>query len=131
LQHAVEGYDWLGAQGCDVVHDHTVLGPFARVGDAPTVVTNHGPFDVPAATTVFRRLSGAVPIIAISRDQASIAAGLGIRVAHVIHHGVDVATVPQGDGRGDERGPYLLFLGRMNPTKGVVEAIEVARTARV
>jgi glycosyltransferase involved in cell wall biosynthesis len=35
--------------------------------------------------------------------------------------------MPEGDGRGDGRGPYLLFLGRMNPTKGVTEAIDAAR----
>lgn len=126
LQHEIEGYEWLAGQGCDVVHDHTMIGPFARTGRVPVITTNHGPFDVPETTTIYRRLAGEVPIVAISRDQASVAARLGIHVSHVIHHGIDVATVPEGDGRGDDRGPYVLFLGRMNPAKGIVEAIEVA-----
>ena len=42
----------------------------------------------------------------------------------MIHHGINVDEVPEGDGLGDEHGPYLLFLGRMNPAKGVLEAID-------
>ena len=129
LQHDIEGYEWLAAQRCDLVHDHTMIGPFIRTGGMPVITTSHGPFDVPETTTIFRRLAREIPIIAISRDQASVAARLGIHVTHVIHHGIDVAAVPEGDGGGDDRGPYLLFLGRMNPAKGIVEAIEVARSA--
>ena len=129
LQHDIAGYDWLADQGCDVVHDHTLIGPFVRTAGMPVLTTNHGPFDAPGTTTIFRRLAGEIPIIAISRHQASIASRLGIRVAHVIHHGIDVATIPPGDGSGDGQGPYLLFLGRINPTKGIIEAIDVARAA--
>jgi glycosyltransferase involved in cell wall biosynthesis len=69
----------------------------------------------------------AVSVAAISHAQAAVADELGIRVDHVIHHGIDVSSVPEGDGLGDDRGPYLLFLGRMNPDKGIVQAIEAAR----
>lgn len=126
LQHVVEGYEWLAGQGCDLVHDHTVIGPFARAHDLPVIVTNHGPFDAPGSAAIYRRLSREVPVIAISHHQASIGERCGIQVAHVIHHGIDVAAVPEGDGQGDDRGPYLLFLGRMNPAKGIVEAVDAA-----
>jgi glycosyltransferase involved in cell wall biosynthesis len=91
------------------------------------ITTNHGPFDNPDLATIFSRLPRDIPIIAISRSQASVAPGLGVHVSHVIHHGINVDEVPEGDGRGDEHGPYLLFLGRMNPAKGVLEAIATAR----
>jgi glycosyltransferase involved in cell wall biosynthesis len=129
LQHDIEGYAWLAGEGCDLVHDHTMIGPFVRTAGVPVITTNHGPFDTPEATAIYRRIADEHPIIAISHHQASVAAQLGIRVAHVIHHGIDVASIPPGEGRGDERGPYLLFLGRVNPTKGIVEAIDAARAA--
>ncbi len=127
LRHTLEGYEWFGHEGCDVIHDHTLVGPFLATPNAPVITTNHGPFDNPELATIFSRLPRAIPIIAISRSQASVAPGLGIHVAHVIHHGIDVDEVPEGDGGGDEHGPYLLFLGRMNPAKGVLQAIEIAR----
>lgn len=130
LRHTLEGYEWFAAQGCDVVHDHTLVGPVLDHGGLPVITTNHGPFDQPELTSLYRRMPRAVPIIAISHHQASLGSALGIRVDHVIHHGVDVAEIPTGDGSGDDRGPYLLFLGRMNPDKGVIEAIEAATAAR-
>jgi glycosyltransferase involved in cell wall biosynthesis len=127
LRHTLEGYEWFAEEGCDVIHDHTLVGPFLGASMAPVITTNHGPFDNPELATIYRHLPRAIPLIAISRSQASVAPGLGIHVSHVIYHGIDVDEVPVGDGHGDEHGPYLLFLGRMNPAKGVVQAIEVAR----
>lgn len=127
LRHTLEGYEWFADEGCDVVHDHTLVGPLLGTSVAPVITTNHGPFDNPELATIYRHLPRAIPLIAISRSQASVAPGLGIRVSHVIYHGIDVDEVPAGDGRGDDHGPYLFFLGRMNPAKGVVQAIEVAR----
>jgi glycosyltransferase involved in cell wall biosynthesis len=127
LRHTLEGYEWFAEEGCDVIHDHTLVGPFLGTATAPVITTNHGPFDDPELAVLFSRLPHTIPIIAISQNQASIAPRLGISVAHVIHHGIDVIEVPEGDGRGDAHGPYLLFLGRMNPAKGVLEAIETAR----
>jgi glycosyltransferase involved in cell wall biosynthesis len=48
-------------------------------------------------------------------------------VTRIIHHGIDVADVP--DGKGD--GGYASFLGRMSPEKGPREAALVARAAGV
>ena len=127
LRHTLEGYEWFADEGGDVIQDHTLVGPFLGTATAPVITTNQGPFDNPELAVLFSRLPRTVPVIAISRNQASVAARLGIPVAHVIHHGIDVTEVPEGDGRGDEHGEYLLFLGRMNPAKGVLEAIETAR----
>ena len=126
LRHALEGYEWLAAEGCDVVHDHTLAGPLIAPDAMPVITTNHGPFGEAPLTAIYRRAQHRAAIIAISRDQAEAAHDLGIEVAHIIHHGIDVDEVPCGDGAGDERGPYLLFLGRMCAAKGLLEAIAVA-----
>ncbi len=54
-----------------------------------------------------------------------------IPISRVIHHGVDAAHFPVGDGSGDEEGPFVLFLGRMAADKGAHRAIEVARRAGI
>jgi glycosyltransferase involved in cell wall biosynthesis len=48
-------------------------------------------------------------------------------IAAVIHHGIDVGAFPMGCGGGDDEGPYLAFLGRMAPQKGVHLAARAAR----
>lgn len=129
LEHTIAAYEWFTAERCDVVHDHTLAGPLVATGPAPVVTTNHNPFGPPGLAAIYRRISATTRIIAISRHHASVARRLGIPVAHVIHHGVDVDEFAVGDGTGDERGPYLAFVGRMDPTKGVGTAIDVARAA--
>jgi glycosyltransferase involved in cell wall biosynthesis len=120
LRHALAAYD--EAERFDVIHDHTVVGPVlaADRSHSHVVTTNHRPFD-DDLLSVYRRISGRVPVIAISQHQASTATG--VEVARVIHHGIDVERFPVGDGDGG----YLLFLGRMHPDKGAHRAIEVAR----
>jgi glycosyltransferase involved in cell wall biosynthesis len=122
-RHVVRSYAAMA--DVDIVHDHTMFGPVYRhrpVG-VPVVTTNHGPFDA-RLNPIFRALRD-VPVIAISRSQASTAGG--VRVAAVIHHGIDVAAVPEGRGRGG----FASFLGRMSPDKGPREAVLIARTAGV
>ncbi len=121
--HVKRAYEVLSH--VDLVHDHTLTGP-AWAGswrpDLPVVTTNHGPF-TPEMVAHFRAIAERVSIIAISEAQRRSAPD--VRVAAVIHHGVDVDDFPLGDGAGG----YLLFLGRMNPEKGVHRAITVARAA--
>jgi glycosyltransferase involved in cell wall biosynthesis len=120
LRHLLHAYD--AVEGADIIHDHTVAGPILaeRFSASPVVTTNHGPFteDVKA---LYRVTAHLVPVLAISHHQASMAGD--IPIARVIHHGVDVDRFPVGPGTGG----YLLFLGRMSPTKGVREAVEIAR----
>jgi glycosyltransferase involved in cell wall biosynthesis len=110
----------------DVVHDHTVVGPFCArpPHGVPVVTTNHGPFD-DDLTPIYAAISHRVAVVAISHHQASTARG--VRIARVIHHGIDVDEVPYGDGSGG----YACFLGRMVPSKGVREAALTARLAGV
>jgi glycosyltransferase involved in cell wall biosynthesis len=123
LRHAAHSYQL--ASHYDVVHDHTLVGPFfaQRFAGLPVVTTNHGPFDGELGD-VYRALGPAADVIAISTHQASGATG--IKVAAVIHHGVEPQDFPVGAG-----GDYALFLGRMSETKGVHTAARVARAAGI
>ena len=122
LRHVIHAYQ--AADGADIVHDHTLVGPVYadRFAGLPVVTTNHGPFESELGD-YYRAIGTSTPIIAISHHQASTARG--IPVAAVIHHGVDVERFPRGAGAGG----YALFLGRMCPEKGVDAAIRVARQA--
>jgi hypothetical protein len=122
LRHGVHAYEALAR--CDLVHDHSVAGPFyaARHPGLPVVTTNHAPFNE-EMNELYRAMQ--VPVIAISRAQAAEA--VGVRIAGVVHHGLDVVAFPVGAGDGC----YFLFLGRMAPEKGARRAALVAQRAGV
>lgn len=122
LPHVMHGYEALA--GCDVIHDHTLLGPAWALasGRERVVTTCHGPFSG-ELRAIYRRYGRRMPVIAISRDQAAHAPE--ITVGRVIHHGLDPDEYPVGRGHGG----YLLFLGRMTPDKGVREAVLAARVS--
>ncbi|QCO99880.1 glycosyltransferase family 4 protein [Arthrobacter sp. 24S4-2] len=123
LYHVARAYAAL--QDMELVHDHTVAGPFFRYRpDAlPVVTTSHGPFSSRLGD-LYGLMGPDVSLVAISRHQAAAAK---VRIARVIHHGIDVDAVPVGDGNGG----YAVFLGRMSPDKGPREAVLIAREAGV
>lgn len=122
LRHLMAAYEAL--EGVDIVHDHTVLGPVyaERFPDRKVVTTIHGPFN-DELTDIYRRIDERVPIIAISQAQRAVVPDL--RIARVIHHGINASNFPMGEGDGD----YCLFLGRMNPDKGAQRAVVAAQKA--
>jgi glycosyltransferase involved in cell wall biosynthesis len=122
LPHVMHGYEALA--GCDIIHDHTLLGPaWALASGYDRVVTTcHGPFSG-ELRAIYRRYGKRLPVVAISHDQAAHAPE--IAVDRVIHHGLDPDEYPVGVGDGG----YLLFLGRMTQDKGVREAVLAARAA--
>ncbi|MFP5318613.1 MAG: glycosyltransferase family 4 protein [Acidimicrobiia bacterium] len=124
LRHVMAAYEQL--DDVDVIHDHSVLGPVyaERYPDKKVLTTIHGPFN-DELTDIYRRIAHRVPIIAISHAQRAVVPELPI--ARVIHHGIDAARFPFGDGDGG----YCLFLGRMNPDKGAQRAALAARKAGV
>jgi len=123
LRHVMAAYDTIAASDIDIVHDHTVLGPVYAEGytDLPVVTTVHGPFNE-ELIDLYGRVAHRVPLIGISQAQVKVAPQVAI--AKVIHHGVDAASFPIGQG-----GDYCLFLGRMGADKGPHRAIAVAREA--
>jgi len=128
IRHVIHAYE--AVRDCDVVHDHTVMGPFhsEHYPGLPVATTIHGPFN-DELSDLYRVNAERVPIVAISHAQRRAAPE--IPIARVIHHGVDATHFPMGDGRGDKDGPYVLFLGRMAEDKGVHRAVEVARKAGI
>jgi glycosyltransferase involved in cell wall biosynthesis len=122
LPHVMRGYEALA--GCDIVHDHTLLGPAwaLAAGYDRVVTTCHGPFDG-ELRAIYRRYGKRIPVVAISHHQAERAPE--VAVDRVIHHGIEPDDFPIGPGDGG----YLLFLGRMTADKGVREAALAARAA--
>ena len=121
LEHALGAYERV--QGCDVVHDHTLAGPViaARYPDLPVVATNHMPF-TRTMTAIFGAAVPHVGLIAISHSHA---ATTQLPIAAVVHHGVELADFPVGDGGGG----YIAVLSRMAPDKGIHRAIAIAKAA--
>ncbi|MDQ0925016.1 glycosyltransferase involved in cell wall biosynthesis [Pseudarthrobacter sp. W1I19] len=122
LSHVVRAYE--GLQEVDIIHDHTMAGPLYmhRPDGVPLVTTMHGPLTAESAD-IYRAVARKGAVIAISRDQTSHVPHAP--VTRVIHHGMDVSSVPIGSGEGG----YLCFVGRACPDKGLFEAIMVAREA--
>lgn len=119
--HVLAAYEDLA--DCDVIHDHTLLGPLtARTPHPPIVVTHHGPFD-----DINRRLLASVgrraSIVAISESHAREAGSVPIDA--VVRHGIDLELYRTGAGASGR----LLFIGRMSPDKGLHRAIHIARGA--
>jgi glycosyltransferase involved in cell wall biosynthesis len=116
------------ASSFDVIHYqakyHPFALPFGRLAGVPVVITlHHAPGDNEVA--LWARHYPDTPFTAISRAQARSMTGLN--VVGVVPHAIDVASFPfVAEPRG-----YLLFLGRFVEGKGVLEAIDAARRARM
>jgi glycosyltransferase involved in cell wall biosynthesis len=121
--HAARVAEVLDDLDVDVVHDHTLAGPLLGRGTrVPTIITVHGPV-VGDEGDYYRALGRSVRMIAISEAQRSTAAELPW--AATIHNAIRASTFPFQA----EKEPFLLFLGRMNATKGPHLAIDAARAA--
>ena len=70
LIHVAAAYD--AAQGFDIVHDHTIFGPYyaERFPELPVVTTVHGPLDGELAP-VYERIATRVPVISACRSKTS------------------------------------------------------------
>jgi len=120
-RHVVNAYQHPFVVAADIVHDHTIVGPLYSRREG-VVSTAHGPF-LSDCGDIYRATGERSALVAISAHQA--ATMTDVRVAAVIHHGVDVDAIPEGSGQGG----YALFLGRMHPDKGVASACRIAREA--
>ncbi len=121
LRHVLTAYQ--AVRSCDVVHDHSILGPIysERFTGMRVVTTVHGPFG--DFTPIYEHVAEHATVIAVSHAQRRAVPHIsGIRV---IHHGLDATQYPLGTGSGG----YCLFLGRMNHDKGAHRAIAAASKA--
>jgi len=119
--HALSAH--LLDQPFDVIHDHSGLVGLALAAKsssgASVVHTLHGPWTAPARA-LYGLLDRRVDLVAISDAQRR---GNGdVAYAGTVHNGIDVEQYPVRK----EKEDYLVFLGRANPEKGPVQAVEVA-----
>jgi glycosyltransferase involved in cell wall biosynthesis len=120
LVHAQRANVRLEEATLDIVHDHSAIGPlFAPYRPIPTIVTVHGPVSG-WMRRVYASLRG-VSLVAISDAQRRAAPDLPW--VSTVHNGIDLEAYPFRS----EKDDFLLFLGRMSPEKGIVQAIEVAQ----
>ena len=119
--HVLDAYDQAGR--FDVLHDHTFpIGPSigSRVEETAVVHTVHGPPAHPSARPIYSRLGDRVHLVAISDFQRQLTPE--VQYTATVHNGVDVQRHPWRA----EKEDFLLFVGRMNPEKGVHLAAEAA-----
>ncbi|HEX6528681.1 MAG TPA: glycosyltransferase family 4 protein [Burkholderiales bacterium] len=109
----------------DVLHFHVehvhlpLFRPFAR----KSVTTLHGRLDLPDLPALYQEFDD-MPLVSISdaqRKPLPHANWVG-----TVYHGLPDPVCPFNPA---PRGPYLAFLGRVSPEKGIERAIEIARRA--
>jgi len=111
------------ASACDVLHVHSACAlTYSGFIKAPIVCTLHGPHE-PKLSDLYRQFPD-VSYICISRFQC---AQESMPHRRIIHHGIDLASYDLKE----EKQPYLSFIGRIAPIKGVHVAITVAKSAGV
>lgn len=107
----------------DVVHCHwPTLAPYFVAGSpTPTVITYH--YVDRAEHDYYRaNVPGLYPVC-VSHRQAEL---LGEPDLPVVYNGLDMAATPFVEQPDD----YLVIVGRIIPTKGIAEAIQIAKAAR-
>ena len=106
----------------DLIHSHLEWYSVAlqRAVSRPFVATFHGRLDTPWSRDAFaRRPEG---MVAISESQASVHPEMPWTI---VHNGLSLESAPFERRRNDA----LVFVGRVNPEKGIVEAIDIATKA--
>jgi glycosyltransferase involved in cell wall biosynthesis len=109
----------------DLIHDHSgLVGPaLGALADGPPVVhTLHSVWSA-ATRRVYGHLADRISLVAISEDQARRRPP-GLRLAGVVHNAISLVDHPAQ--LEPVEGP-LTWIGRANPDKGPLDAIEVAR----
>jgi glycosyltransferase involved in cell wall biosynthesis len=110
----------------DLIHCHIdYFGyPLLRRLGTPSVTTLHGRLDLPELPPLYR-LYGDIPVVSIS-DSQRVPLPEANFVATVLH-GLPQNLLSKGDGRGG----YLAFLGRVSPEKAPDAAIRIAARAGI
>ncbi len=109
----------------EILHNHTdfYLVPLAKYIRRPIISTLHRPIDK-ATFNTFKEYERWNNYVAISYDQANSSPGL--KFIAVIHHGIPTNLYEFNDNPDD----YLLWLSKIEPEKGILEAIDVAKRTK-
>jgi len=108
----------------DVVHFHLddVHVPLVRAARLRALTTQHGRLDIPDLVPLFEEFDD-MALASISDAQRA-----PLPRAHwvgTVYHGLPADSLARGEGRGG----YVAFLGRVSPEKGLDTAIRIARRA--
>lgn len=119
LQEVIERIDQF-----DILHFHTdyLHFPFTYKAKTALLTTLHGRMDIPDLQYVYNKFRKQ-PLVSVSYAQRK-----PLPQANWIansYHGLPLDLYKKGDGKGD----YLLFLGRISPEKGPEAAIDIAKKA--
>jgi len=108
------------AEEFDVIHSHLEWWsmPLARSAPVPVVSTFHGRLDLPWADQLF--VDPPDGMVAISRHQASTHPDVPWTI---IHNGLSLDAAPFVEKPGED----LCFVGRIDPEKGVIQAMDIAQ----
>lgn len=106
----------------DVIHSHLEWWSvsLARMSTVPVVATFHGRLDLPFADKLFADAEEGM--VAISRHQASTHPEVPWTI---IHNGLTLDRAPFNQ----KPGEAFCFVGRVEPEKGITEAMEIAQRA--
>lgn len=107
----------------DIIHDHATFytAPFTPFFRPPVVSTLHRPL-TPETQKVFEKYPN-INYVPVSEDQRTSAAAL--HHVNTIHNGVPIERFTFNN----EPDDYLLWISKIIPGKGILEAIEVAKSS--
>lgn len=110
----------------DIIHSHMdyMAFPFTRLVTTPTVHTLHGRLDIPDVKKTFEYYRDS-NFISISNAQRRFMPYLNW--IDTVYHGYPLEKFPFNPDPED----YLVFVGRISPEKGPVEAIQIAERVRM
>jgi glycosyltransferase involved in cell wall biosynthesis len=114
----------------DLLHFHTdtVHLPLFRPFASKTLTTLHWRLDTPDVQPLYEEFRD-MPLVSISDSQRR-----PLPQAHwvgTVYHGLSPEVCPFNPAPRGHRGPYLAFLGRVSPEKGLDRAIEIAKRANM
>ena len=106
----------------DILHFHTdyLHFPFSSNKDLTTITTLHGRLDIDDLKPIYKKFSR-MPVVSISnaqREPLPMANWIG-----TVYHGLPLHLYEKGEGKGN----YVTFIGRISPEKRADRAIEIAR----
>jgi len=110
----------------DIIHSHIGwrMAPFVSHLKSPTVITLHGPLNVPKIQYIYRMFPD-IPYVSISNAQRKYLPELNY--VATIYNGINLSQFDFNLHPKD----YFAFLGRISPEKGTWEAIVAAKKAKV
>jgi glycosyltransferase involved in cell wall biosynthesis len=122
--HIANAFERARDLDLDLLHNHYDFLPLSYSGlaDVPLVTTIHG-FSSERILPVFKRYDGRSSYVSISDADRHPS----LTYLATVYHGIALDEFTPNETPGD----YLVFFGRIHPDKGVAEAIELARRARL